>query len=70
MPKIRAIIEYANFLCLFVLYIIAIENIQIEYMNTPEIIFAIYAVAFSLDKLAAIREHGLKGGYPPASVLI
>lgn len=61
MPKIRAILEYANFLILFILYVLAIENMEIEHMNTYEIVFIVYALAFSLDKSAAIREHGLKG---------
>lgn len=59
-PKIRAILEYANFLILFVLYVLAIEHMDIGHMNMFEVVFIIYALAFSLDKSAAIREHGLK----------
>lgn len=59
-PKIRAILEYVNFLILFVLYIATVEHIETHTMNTTELVFIIYAMAFSLDKAAAMREHGLK----------
>lgn len=63
MPKVRAFLEYLNFVILFVLYVVAIESINTEYINGPEIAFIIYAIAFSVDKLATIREHGLKVFY-------
>jgi hypothetical protein len=68
--------EYMNFLVLFILYVVAMEGLDQEHLNWRELIFIIYALgemiaeidlkrqlisAFSLDKLAAIREHGLKG---------
>lgn len=60
MPRIRAILEYMNFVILFVLYIMTIEHIDTNHMNGYELAFIVYALAFSLDKAAAMREHGLK----------
>lgn len=37
------------------------ERLDTGYINTHETLFIVYALAFSLDKLATIREHGLKG---------
>ncbi|KLT45208.1 hypothetical protein CC85DRAFT_299674 [Cutaneotrichosporon oleaginosum] len=59
-PKYRAILEYANFVILFLLYCLTIERLDPGYINMYEAVFIVYALAFSLDKLAAIREHGLK----------
>nr|XP_019010032.1 uncharacterized protein I206_05594 [Kwoniella pini CBS 10737]OCF48813.1 hypothetical protein I206_05594 [Kwoniella pini CBS 10737] len=59
-PRVRSMLEYINFLILFTLYIVAIEGLQEDKLNGRELAFIIYALAFSLDKLAAIREHGLK----------
>jgi hypothetical protein len=60
-PKIRSLLEYVNFLVLFVLYVIAIEQLQTQHITGWEVVFMVYAVAFSVDKLAATREHGMKG---------
>lgn len=30
-------------------------------INTPEAVFMVYALGFTLEKLAAIQEHGIKG---------
>ncbi|OCF32424.1 hypothetical protein I316_05850 [Kwoniella heveanensis BCC8398] len=59
-PRVRSMLEYINFLVLFTLYVIAIEGLETNRLNGREMCFIIYALAFSLDKLAAIREHGLK----------
>ncbi|WVR08864.1 hypothetical protein IAU60_005923 [Kwoniella sp. DSM 27419] len=59
-PRVRAMLEYVNFLVLFTLYVIAIEGLDEKRLNGRELCFIVYALAFSLDKLAAIREHGLK----------
>lgn len=60
-PKIRAFLEYVNFVILFILYVVAIERLDPQHVNGYELVFIVYALAFSLDKAAAIREHGLKG---------
>lgn len=62
-PKIRALMEYVNFVILFVLYIVAIEGLEADHITGWEAIFMIYAVAFSVDKLAATRKHGMRGGF-------
>ncbi|GFZ47257.1 hypothetical protein JCM24511_05000 [Saitozyma sp. JCM 24511] len=59
-PKYRSFLEYSNFLILFVLYVTAMEGIEGDRLNAKEMAFIIYALSFSLDKLAAVREHGLK----------
>ncbi|WVQ81319.1 hypothetical protein IAT38_003442 [Cryptococcus sp. DSM 104549] len=59
-PRYRSMLEYINFLLLFILYVVAIEGLEANHLNGREMTFIIYALAFSLDKLAAIREHGLK----------
>lgn len=59
-PRIRSALEYFNFLILFITYVLAIEGMADTHLNWREGIFIVYALSFSLDKLAAIREHGLK----------
>lgn len=63
MPKIRALLEYINFVILFILYIVAVQGIEEHHITGWEAIFMIYAIAFSVDKLAATREHGMRGGF-------
>ncbi|KAJ7180666.1 hypothetical protein C8R46DRAFT_1070191 [Mycena filopes] len=59
-PAIRAVLEYSNFLILFVLFIVAIEMNQLERINFAEMLFMIYALGFTLEKVAAMQEHGIK----------
>ena len=59
-PKVRSFLEYANFVVLFVLYVVAVEGLEVDHMNGKEVAFIVYALAYSLDKMATIREHGLK----------
>ncbi|KAF9075354.1 receptor-activated Ca2+-permeable cation channel [Rhodocollybia butyracea] len=59
-PFIRSLLEYINFLILFVLFVLAIEwNIE-DKLNAPEITFMIYALGFCLEKVAAMQEHGIQ----------
>ncbi|KAI6041283.1 hypothetical protein EDC04DRAFT_3139831 [Pisolithus marmoratus] len=60
-PAIRSVLDYANFLILFILFVIAIETNEPHRINTPESIFMICALGFTLEKLAAMQEHGIKG---------
>lgn len=46
---------------LFVLFILALEGSDIDHINVSEGFFMVYALGFSLEKLASIQEHGLKG---------
>lgn len=59
-PAIRSVLEYFNFLILFVLFIIAIETSEVNKINIYENLFMIYALGFTLEKIAAMQEHGIK----------
>lgn len=50
-----------SFLVLFILFVIAIEMNQRHRINTAETIFMVYALGFTLEKLACMQEHGIKG---------
>ncbi|KAF7309784.1 hypothetical protein MIND_00350300 [Mycena indigotica] len=59
-PAVRSVLEYSNFLILFVLFIFAIELSELNRINAAELIFMIYALGFTLEKIAAMQEHGIK----------
>ena len=50
-----------SFLILFVLFVIAIELNERDCLNIWEIMFMVYSLGFSLEKFAAMQEHGIKG---------
>ena len=49
-----------SFLILFTLFIIALEFNKIDDINIAEGVFMIYALGFTLEKVAAMQEHGIK----------
>jgi hypothetical protein len=53
--------QLTSFLILFVLFIIAIEVNERDTLNASEVAFMIYALGFSLEKIATMQEHGIKG---------
>jgi len=57
-----------SFLILFVLFIIAIETSEVSKINISENLFMIYALGFTLEKIAAMQEHGIKGLGSPVPV--
>ncbi|KAH7926026.1 hypothetical protein BV22DRAFT_1009996 [Leucogyrophana mollusca] len=59
-PAIRSVLEYVNFLVLFILFVVAIELNQRTRINAAEMIFMVYALGFTLEKVAAMQEHGIK----------
>ncbi|KAG9050438.1 hypothetical protein FS837_005511 [Tulasnella sp. UAMH 9824] len=59
-PAVRAVLEYVEFLVLFILFVIALEGNQVHRINWSEGIFMLYALGFTLDKVAAMQEHGMK----------
>ncbi|KIM44732.1 hypothetical protein M413DRAFT_442685 [Hebeloma cylindrosporum] len=59
-PSIRSVLEYLNFLILFILFLLAIEFNQRDRLNFWEISFMLYAFGFTLEKIAAMQEHGIK----------
>ena len=46
---------------LFVLFVLCIELNEPTRLNAFEILFMIYSLGFSLEKVAAMQEHGVKG---------
>lgn len=59
-PAIRSVLEYLNFLILFLLFVIAVELNEVDHLNAWEIAFMIYSLGFSLEKVAAMQEHGIR----------
>lgn len=57
-----------SFLILFVLFVLALEFSERGCINVFEGIFMIYALGFTLEKVAAMQEHGIKGECLPAAV--
>ncbi|KAF8216497.1 hypothetical protein K438DRAFT_2007356 [Mycena galopus ATCC 62051] len=58
-PAIRSVLEYFNFLLLFILFVIAMEFNELKRINFSEALFIIYALGFTLEKVAAMQEHGI-----------
>jgi len=54
-------VEISSFLILFVLFVVAVELNTMDHLNVWEIAFMIYSLGFSLDKVAAMQEHGIRG---------
>jgi hypothetical protein len=48
---------------LFVLFAIAVELNEIDRLNAWEVAFMIYSAGFSLEKVAAMQEHGIRGDF-------
>ncbi|KAH9066775.1 hypothetical protein EDB87DRAFT_1553804 [Lactarius vividus] len=59
-PAIRSVLEYFNFLILFLLFVIAVELNEVDRLNAWEVAFMIYSLGFSLEKAAAMQEHGIR----------
>ncbi|KIJ55272.1 hypothetical protein M422DRAFT_23881 [Sphaerobolus stellatus SS14] len=59
-PAVRSVLEYINFVILFVLFVVALEYSETDHINFAEILFMVYALGFSLEKLASIQEHGIR----------
>ncbi|PCH44315.1 hypothetical protein WOLCODRAFT_165062 [Wolfiporia cocos MD-104 SS10] len=59
-PAIRSVLEFMNFLVLFIFFVIALEYNERDRINAAEAIFMVYALGFTLEKVAAMQEHGIK----------
>jgi len=46
---------------LFIMFIFAIELNEVAKINLAETVFMIYAFGFTLEKVATMQEHGIKG---------
>ncbi|KIM34106.1 hypothetical protein M408DRAFT_5463 [Serendipita vermifera MAFF 305830] len=55
-PAVRSVLEYGNFLVLFILFVVALEWYEVDNINRHEAIFMIYASGFCLEKLAAMQS--------------
>jgi hypothetical protein len=52
-------------LILFVLFAVAVELNEVDRVNAWEVAFMIYSTGFSLEKVAAMQEHGMRGDFFP-----
>jgi hypothetical protein len=52
-----------SFVILFILFVIATEFAEKDRLIIAEIIFMIYSLGFTLEKVAAMQEHGIHGQY-------
>ena len=59
-----------SFLILFILFVNALEYNERDRLNISEIVFMIYALGFSLEKLAAMQEHGIQGIFTTKFILV
>ncbi|KAF8596769.1 hypothetical protein BDV93DRAFT_479992 [Ceratobasidium sp. AG-I] len=59
-PAIRSVLEYINFLMLFVLFVLALEMNEKANINIFEAAFMVYGLGFVVEKLAAMQEHGIR----------
>jgi hypothetical protein len=48
---------------LFILFVIALELNELDHINPAEMVFIIYALGFTLEKVAAMQEHGIRGDF-------
>ena len=42
-------------------FVAAIEFNELDRLNAAEVIFMVYALGFTLEKVAAMQEHGIRG---------
>jgi len=54
-------VEPRSFIVLFVLFVVAVELNERDCLNMWEVAFMVYSLGFSLDKVAAMQEHGIRG---------
>ena len=58
-----------SFMILFILFVIAVEFAKKERVIVAEMFFMIYALGFTLEKVATMQEHGIHGLCPTIRVL-
>ncbi|KAF7330430.1 hypothetical protein MVEN_02481800 [Mycena venus] len=57
-PKYGAILEFLNFACLLLTFVLCLSNKDAAQMTLWEVVFIIFAVAFTLEEYTAATEHG------------
>ncbi|KAI0644236.1 hypothetical protein C8Q79DRAFT_974910 [Trametes meyenii] len=59
-PHKAPLLDHYRFLILFVLFVFALEYSELNRINVAEVVFMVYALGFTLEKVAAMQEHGIK----------
>ncbi|OBZ72477.1 hypothetical protein A0H81_07646 [Grifola frondosa] len=57
-PRYGAILEFLNFSLLMTTFLLCLANREIDHMNAFEIVFIVFASAFTLAEYTASKEHG------------
>jgi len=57
-PRYGAILEFLNFALLLTAFLLCLSNRDINKMNPFELVFIIFATAFTLEEYTASKEHG------------
>ncbi|KAJ7475729.1 receptor-activated Ca2+-permeable cation channel [Mycena latifolia] len=57
-PKYGAILEFLNFACLLITFVLCLSNKDPERVNFWEVVFIMFAAAFALEEYTASNEHG------------
>ncbi|KAI0067204.1 hypothetical protein BV25DRAFT_1911871 [Artomyces pyxidatus] len=57
-PKYGAILEFMNFACLLVTFVLCLSYHEISSLRAFEILFIVFAAAFALEEYTASMEHG------------
>ncbi|KAJ7650403.1 receptor-activated Ca2+-permeable cation channel [Roridomyces roridus] len=57
-PKYGAILEFLNFACLLITFVLCLANKDVEKFTIWETIFCIFGAAFILEEYTASAEHG------------
>ncbi|CCL98789.1 uncharacterized protein FIBRA_00794 [Fibroporia radiculosa] len=57
-PRYGAIMEFLNFALLLTIFLLCLSNRDVKQMNVFEIVFVVFAAAFTLEEYTASKEHG------------
>ncbi|KAF7375030.1 hypothetical protein MSAN_00389100 [Mycena sanguinolenta] len=57
-PKYGAILEFLNFACLLITFVLCLSNQDHAQMTFWEVVFIVFAAAFTLKEYTAATEHG------------
>ncbi|KAF8207580.1 hypothetical protein K438DRAFT_1815254 [Mycena galopus ATCC 62051] len=57
-PKYGAILEFLNFACLLVTFVLCLSNQEPTRITFWEVVFIVFAAAFTLEEYTAATEHG------------
>ncbi|CAK5268564.1 unnamed protein product [Mycena citricolor] len=57
-PKYGAILEFLNFVCLLIAFVLCLSNKDAARLTVWEIVFGVFAFAFALEEYTAANERG------------